>query len=182
MRWFWIDRFVEFERGKRAVTYKNVTLAEPALDGYYPIYAHYPHALIVEGMAQTGGLLVSEMSGFTKRVVLAKVGKATFHRFVEAGDQLRLEVDLQDVQGSGAVAHGKSYVGDELQGEIELWFAFLDSRFGDKPHFPPEYLLRWLRSMKLYDVAVDENGVRLQPPQHLLDAEAFVAQQCEKKE
>ncbi len=36
--------------------------------------------------------------------------------------------------------------------------------------------------MKLYDVAVDENGVRLQPPQHLLDAEAFVAQQCEKKE
>ncbi len=56
MRWFWIDRFEEFVRGKHAVTVKNVTYGEEPLDDYMPGHPHYPHSLIIEGMAQTGGL------------------------------------------------------------------------------------------------------------------------------
>ena len=138
MRWFWIDRFDEFVRGTRAVSTKNVTLAEEPLDEYFPGLPHYPHSLIIEGMAQTGGLLLSEASGFTKKVVLAKVGRATFHRFVLPGDQLKIVVELKDTQSAGAIAEGKAYIGDTLQAEVELWFAILGSGFGEQPHLPPE--------------------------------------------
>ncbi len=175
MRWFWIDRFDEFVRGTRAVSTKNVTLAEEPLDEYFPGLPHYPHSLIIEGMAQTGGLLLSEASGFTKKVVLAKVGRATFHRFVLPGDQLKIVVELKDTQSAGAIAEGKAYIGDTLQAEVELWFAILGSGFGEQPHFPPEYLMRWLRTLRLYDYAVDEQGNRLSPPSHLLDAEKQVS-------
>ncbi len=171
MRWFWIDRFAEFVRGKRAVAIKNVTLAEEVLDEYYPGLPHYPHSLIIEGMAQTGGLLVSELSEFTRKVVLAKVGKATFHRLVHPSEQIRIEVELQDVQSSGAVAECRALVDESVQAEVEIWFAFLDARFGEKPHFPPEYLMRWLRILRLYEVAVDTDGHPLSPPPFLLEAE-----------
>ena len=73
MRWFWIDRFVEFESGHRAVAVKNVTLAEEHVLDYLLGYPILPPSLIVEGLAQTGGLLVSQHGDFLERVVLAKV-------------------------------------------------------------------------------------------------------------
>ena len=69
MRWFWIDRFEKFQVGKQAVTLKNVTLSEEPIDDYLPGIPHYPHSLMIEGMAQTGGLLISQMQDFTQRVV-----------------------------------------------------------------------------------------------------------------
>ena len=88
MRWFWIDRFTEFVSGSHARGYKNVTLAEEALDEYCPGYPMLPPTLIIEGMAQMGGILVSEHFQFDKHVVLAKVGKAKFHQPARNGDQL----------------------------------------------------------------------------------------------
>src|ERR1041385_3006087 len=89
MRWFWIDKFVEFERGKRAVALKNVSIVEEELDQYHPGFPVFPNSLVIEGMAQTAGLLIGEVSGFEARVVLAKIGKAIFHRHAFPGDQLR---------------------------------------------------------------------------------------------
>jgi len=80
MRWFWIDRFTEFERGRRAVAIKGVALSEEQFDDYSPGFPLMPASLVIEGMAQTAGLLVGEMEGFAQRVVLAKIGKAIFHR------------------------------------------------------------------------------------------------------
>ena len=57
MRWIWIDRFVEFESGRRAVAIKNVSLAEEHLHDHFPGYPIMPNSLITEGLAQTGGLL-----------------------------------------------------------------------------------------------------------------------------
>src|SRR5688500_9859559 len=68
MRWFWIDRFTEFERGRRAVSIKTVSMAEEQLDDYSPGFAFMPASLIIEGMAQTAGLLIGEMEGFSQRV------------------------------------------------------------------------------------------------------------------
>ena len=61
MRWFWIDRFEKFVRGKRAVAVRNIAASEEQLDG--PIM---PHSLLIERMAQTAGLLIGEIDGFQR--------------------------------------------------------------------------------------------------------------------
>ena len=171
MRWFWIDRFEEFVQNDHAVSVKNVTLAEEALDEYQPGGPHYPHSLMIEGMAQTGGLLIAEPFAFERRVVLAKVGKAIFYSMAFPGDTLRLTATIEDVQEEGAVVSGLITVGEKTIADLELWFAFLDERFGSGPLFPLESLLRTLRVLRMYDVGLDKDGQPLQPPQSMLDAE-----------
>jgi len=129
VRWFWFDRFIEFEHGRRAAAIKAVTLAEEELDNYLPGFPVLPPPLIVEGLAQTGGLLVGEKNEFRERVVLAKVGKARFHFEALPGDVLRYEAEVVDLRPNGAIVFGTSHAGDRLQAEIELVFAYLDDRF-----------------------------------------------------
>ncbi len=175
MRWFWIDRFVEFVRDSHARTIKNVCFGEEPLDEYSHGLPHFPHSLMIEGMAQTGGLLVSEPEGFVRKTVLAKVSKATFHRTVGPGDRIELLAVLQDKQPSGAVVHGTITVDGESVADLELWFAFLDESFGESALFPPEDLMRTLRILRLYDVATDKDGNKIDPPAHMLEAERTVA-------
>src|SRR3954468_25013165 len=79
MRWIWIDKFIEFESGKQAKAIKNLTLAEEHLHDHFPGFPVMPNSLIVEGLAQTGGLLVGEYNQFKEKVILAKVPTAKFH-------------------------------------------------------------------------------------------------------
>ncbi len=171
MRWFWIDRFESFVSGKEATALKNVTFSEEPLDDYLPGLPHYPNSLIIEGMAQTGGLLLSEIQQFQQRVVLAKISRAEFHRIALPGDQLRFTVNLQSLQADGAIVGGSVNVSGELQSKMEMTFAILDESFGEQPFFPAANLLRILRIMRLYEVGVDSSGNRLTIPQHMLDAE-----------
>jgi 3-hydroxyacyl-[acyl-carrier-protein] dehydratase len=180
MRWFWIDRFTSFVRGSHASAIKNVTLAEPALDDYIPGFPHYSHALMIEGAAQTGGLLVSEMLQFEKRVVLAKISKAVFHRLSLPGDQLLITTKLEKMQGDGAIVQATIDCQGQRQADLDIWFAMLDERFGDGPMFSPEYLLQWLRILGIYEVAVDAEGRRLTPPDALLEAEKRAMQSAAK--
>ena len=176
MRWFWIDRFEKFTVGKEAVAIKNVTLAEEPLDDYLPGHPHYPHSLIVEGMAQTGGLLLSQMEQFLQRVVLAKVSKADFFFVAKPGDQLRLTAKLVGLQSEGAFVEGTVEIDGKRQAEMELTFAILDESFGTQPFFIARDLLRVLRAMRLFEVARTESGERIQVPQHMLDDEnAYLA-------
>jgi 3-hydroxyacyl-[acyl-carrier-protein] dehydratase len=176
VRWFWIDRFVEFVRDTKARTIKNITFGEEPIDNYLPSCPHYPHSLMIEGMAQTGGLLVSQAEGFTRKTVLAKVSKASFHRVVVPGDCIELEAIVQAKHASGAVIEGKITCEGQSVAEMELWFAFLDDSFGAEALFPPEDLMRTLRILRLFDVAVDLQGNRISPPQHMLDAEVKSAE------
>jgi 3-hydroxyacyl-[acyl-carrier-protein] dehydratase len=171
MRWFWIDRFVEFESGRRAVALKAVTLAEEQLDGYLPGFPIMPVSLIVEGLAQTGGLLVGEHFAFRERVVLAKLGKAVFLGNAQPGDVLRYTATIEDIKPDGAIVRGTSYVGDRLQAEIELMFAYLDERFEGVEQFYPVDFLAMLRCFGLYDVGRAADGSPLQVPEYLLEAE-----------
>ncbi len=88
MRWIWIDRFVEFKSGHSAKAIKNLSLAEEHYAQHFAGYPVMPACLILEGLAQTGGILVGQAGGFKEKVVLAKVPKATFHRDALAGEQL----------------------------------------------------------------------------------------------
>jgi 3-hydroxyacyl-[acyl-carrier-protein] dehydratase len=170
MRWMWIDRFTEFKSGRRAVARKNISMVEEQIDEYSPALPTMPPSLIVEGLAQTAGLLVGEASGFKDRVILAKVAKAVFHRIVRPGDTLTYTAEALDIKPDGAMCHCTSYVGEELQAEVELVFAKLDNRFPD-PIFHPADFLMMIRAFGLYDVGVDADGKPLQVPEHLLEAE-----------
>src|SRR5579863_1381004 len=88
MRRIWIDKFTEFTPQQSATAIKNVSLAEEHLHDLYPAFPIVPNSLIVEGMAQTAGILVGEARGFAEKVILAKVGRATFHRLVRPGETL----------------------------------------------------------------------------------------------
>ena len=94
MRWFWIDRFEEFVRGRRAVAVKNVSLAEEHLHDHFPGMPLMPNSLVVEGMAQTAGLLVADAIEYARRVVLAKVAAAEFHFDAVPGDCIRFAARL----------------------------------------------------------------------------------------
>lgn len=171
MRWLWIDRFVEFERGRRAVAIKSVSLAEEHLSDYSPGYCVMPNSLIVEGLATTGGIICGDLVAFEKHVVLAKLGKALFHFHAQIGDTLTYRAEVQSVQADGVIATGTSHVGDRLQAEVELVFALLDDRFKNVQLFEPAEMLRVLRVFKLYDVGRQQDGSPLDIPPRMLEAE-----------
>lgn len=172
MRWFWIDRFEVFEVGRRAVTIKNVTLAEEPLDDYSPGEPHYPHSLMIEGMAQTGGLLISQMEQFTARVVLAKVSRAEFRAIARPGDQLRLTAVLEALKEDGAVIDGTIETSDGKQiAKMELTFAILDESYGESSFFNPGDFCRILSNLRLFDVGVNADGSPISIPSYMLEAQ-----------
>jgi 3-hydroxyacyl-[acyl-carrier-protein] dehydratase len=126
MRWIWIDRFETFESGKRAVAVKNVTLAEEHLHDHVPGFAVMPASLMIEGMAQTGGILLGEKHGFQHIVILAKVPKVTFHGHVVPGDSIRYEATLVDDRPEGGSVEVTARVGETVVAEAEIMFAHID--------------------------------------------------------
>ncbi len=91
-----IDRVVEFERGKRLVAIKNVTMNEPYFQGHFPDYPIMPGVLVIEAMAQAGAIIMmNEIPDREKKLaVFTGIEKAKFRRPVVPGDQLRIEVDV----------------------------------------------------------------------------------------
>ena len=159
MRWFWVDQFTEFVSGSHARGIKNVALDAEVVDKYCPGFPMLPPTLIIEGMAQLGGILVSEHFKFEKRVVLAKVGCAKFHQPAVTGNQLVYDVRMDSVGDQGAVVTSTSHCGDVLQAEIDLMFAFLEEgRFIEGSLYAPGDLEAMLRIMKFFHVAVDQAG------------------------
>src|SRR5437867_3969966 len=109
MRWIWIDRFLEFESGKSAKALKNLSFAEDFFADHFPGYPDMPASLILEGLAQTVGILVGEAKDFQEKVVLAKIPYARFHRDALAGEQLIYEVKILLLREEGASVQGRVY-------------------------------------------------------------------------
>src|SRR5437868_489182 len=126
MRWIWIDKFVEFTPRTSATAVKNVSLAEEHLHDLYPAFPIVPHSLIVEGMAQTGGILVGEARNFSEKVILAKVGRATFHRLVRPGETITFNAVIEQLNEQGASITGTVKSDNNLVAEIELMFSHID--------------------------------------------------------
>jgi len=126
MRWIWIDKFVEFTPRTSATAVKNVTLAEEHLHDLYPNFPIVPNSLIVEGMAQTAGILVGEARNFEEKVVLAKISKAVFHRLVRPGETIEFAARIEQLSEQGASIAGTVKVGSDRVAEIELMFSHID--------------------------------------------------------
>ena len=170
MRWFWIDRFVEFVSGEHATAIKNVSLGQDGLHDYFD-RSHLANPLILEGMAQTGGMLVGEATGFSARLVLGKVSRFTVHELARPGDTLRYEARIESQGAEGALLSATSHVGEQLQAEAEYFLAILPDKFGDEL-FEPAALAKLLRILRVYDVGRTPNGEPLTMPKIFAGAES----------
>lgn len=117
-----IDRVLELERMKRIVALKNVTVNEPFFQGHFPEAPIMPGVLIVEAMAQAGGLLLlTEVPNRDEMLmVFAGIEKARFRRPVVPGDQVRIEVEVRAWRMTAARLEGKAYVGDKVAAEATV--------------------------------------------------------------
>lgn len=167
MRWFWIDRFTQFDSGKAATAIKNVSLAEDHLHDHFPGVPIMPNALIVEGLAQTAGLLVGEYSGFESRVVLAKLGQARFYFPAVPGDTLEYRMTIDDIHDQGAIVSGTSQIGGRLQGEVQIVFAHLPETAAGKSLFDRGEFLAMLKLLGVFAVGRDSEGRPLAVPPSL---------------
>jgi len=172
MRWFWIDRFTEFVSGERAVAIKNVSLAEDHMHEHHLGYPVMPNALVIEGVAQASGLLVSEYYGFSELVVLAKLAKAKFTGRVRPGQTLEYRVKADWLRADSAQASGMVYVDDHPYGEVQLLFARLGDEMVQQMGarlFKPSDLRHWLQLVGVFEVGVKSDGTRLRAADYPLD-------------
>ncbi|MBC7834623.1 MAG: beta-hydroxyacyl-ACP dehydratase [Phycisphaerales bacterium] len=154
MRWMWIDRVIELVPGQRLVAIKNVSLAEEHLHDHFaadpptpgsrgrPALPVMPASLILEGMAQTAGILVGHASGFATKVILAKIGTASLERDAGPGCTLRYTATIERMDLVGASTSGVVELMDhaagtadqparfERIGVIDLMFSHLDHNMG----------------------------------------------------
>jgi UDP-3-O-[3-hydroxymyristoyl] N-acetylglucosamine deacetylase/3-hydroxyacyl-[acyl-carrier-protein] dehydratase len=117
-----VDRILELEDRKRVVGIKNVTINEPFFTGHFPGHPIMPAVLIIEAMAQTGGVMLLNTVDDPKKylVYFTRVDKAKFRRPVVPGDQLRFELELRSLRRGMCTMQGYAYVDGQLAAEAEL--------------------------------------------------------------
>ena len=123
-----IDRVIEHVPGKKAVALKNVTINEPQFQGHFPERPLMPGVLIVESMAQVGGIIVTQMPDLPKGLfVFAGINNVKFRKPVVPGDQLVITCELLSIkrQRFGKVK-GEAYVDEKLVCSGELMFSLVD--------------------------------------------------------
>ena len=163
MRWIWIDKFIEFKSGRRAVAIKNVTLAEEYLHDHFPGFPVMPESLMIEAVAQTSGILVGEAKKFQEKVILAKVKKAVFFDYVRPGDTIKIDAAIESIAPEAASTTGKITCSDKLIAEIDLLFSHIDQNLAGK-EFPKEnFVFTDMFKSLLQDVLI--TGAQQKPEQ-----------------
>jgi 3-hydroxyacyl-[acyl-carrier-protein] dehydratase len=119
-----IDRVIDMKEGESIVALKNVTINEAFFVGHFPSRPVMPGVLIVESMAQAGGVLAYKSTNTSPEdgtlFLFAGIDNARFRRVVEPGDQLRLEVKVLRCMREIWKLEGAAYVGDELACSAEF--------------------------------------------------------------
>lgn len=159
MRWLWLDRILELDKAKRCVALRNVTAAEDVLhdhfpagranDGHgfnggptgcapgtrHPAYPVMPNSLIIEGYAQTAGILTGHANDFKEKVILAKIGKAQFTGVAATpGTTIRHTAEITSLDDRGSSTVGKVELLDPADpsappkalATIEMMFSHID--------------------------------------------------------
>src|SRR5436190_2041056 len=154
MRWMWIDQIVEFTPGKSMAAIKNVSMAEEHLHDHFAAQGGQlalpvmPASLMIEGMAQTSGILVGSVNDFREKVILAKIVTARFDADVFPGQTIRYEARLDRMESVGASTTGiinrLAHAGTpdhagawEEIGAVDLMFSHLDQNISGL-EFPEE--------------------------------------------
>jgi UDP-3-O-[3-hydroxymyristoyl] N-acetylglucosamine deacetylase/3-hydroxyacyl-[acyl-carrier-protein] dehydratase len=116
-----VDRILEYEAGKRVVGLKNVTINEPFFQGHFPGHAIMPGVLIIEAMAQVGGMLLMATSHQGDKVVyFTSLDNVKWRKPVRPGDQLRFELDVVQIRGAMCKMRGVAKVDGIVVAEADM--------------------------------------------------------------
>jgi len=121
-----VDRITDMEKGQSIEGFKNISISEPAFMGHFPGHPIYPGVLILEGMAQAGGVLALKSNDLSneelknKVIYFMSIDKAKFRSPVKPGDKLVYKIEILKLKGSLIVLDGKAYVDDKLVAQAEL--------------------------------------------------------------
>jgi len=121
-----VDKVTDMEIGKNITAYKNVSISEPVFQGHFPGHPIYPGVMILEGMAQAGGVLALKSSGFndeelqSKVIYFMSIDRAKFRSPVKPGDKLEYRIEIIKLRKNLIVLDGKAFVDDKLVSEAEL--------------------------------------------------------------
>ena len=121
-----VDRVNSLTKSEDIVAFKNVSISEPVFQGHFPGHPIYPGVMILEGLAQAGGLLAFQSMDLTKEEAAEKVvyfmsiDKAKFRKPVRPGDRLEYRVSVIKRKGDIWMLDGKAYVDDQLVSQAEL--------------------------------------------------------------
>ena len=117
-----VDRILEYEAGKRVVGLKNVTINEPFFQGHFPGHPIMPGVLIIEAMAQVGGILMLGLveDPEAQVVYFISLDNVRFRRPVRPGDQLRFELEVTQLRGATCKMHGIARVDGEIAAEADM--------------------------------------------------------------
>jgi 3-hydroxyacyl-[acyl-carrier-protein] dehydratase len=119
-----VDRVIELDPGKRAVGIKNVTINEQFFQGHFPEYPVMPGVLIVEALAQVGGIALGTLEEYKGRIAFfAGIDNVRFKRQVKPGDTLRLEVEIGQLRRSIGTGSGTATVDGEVACKGDFMFA-----------------------------------------------------------
>ncbi len=123
-----VDRVLEVQGTQKIVGLKNVTFNEPFFQGHFPSHPVMPGVLIVEAMAQTGGLLLMEQipDRDSKVVYFMALDNVKFRKPVVPGDQLRMEVEMIQFRGKVARMKGTAFVDGKVAAEAEMLAGVVD--------------------------------------------------------
>jgi len=128
-----VDRVTELTPKESIVAYKNVSISEPVFEGHFPGHPIYPGVMILEGMAQAGGILAfKSMDGVTEEEIQNKVvyfmsiDKAKFRAPVKPGDKLEYKLSVIKNKGAIWLLKGEAYVDGKLTSEAELKAMIVD--------------------------------------------------------
>ena len=128
-----VDRVLFCDEGKSIEAYKNVSISEPVFEGHFPDHPIYPGVMIIEGMAQAGGILafesmdkIDQEATQDKVVYFMSIDKCKFRNPVRPGDRLVYRLNVLKHKGAIWVLDGKAYVDDKLVAEAELKAMIVD--------------------------------------------------------
>jgi len=129
-----VDRILELEPNKRVVGIKNVSVNEPFFEGHFPGHPVMPGVLIIEAMAQVGGIaLLKATEGSDGKIMyLAGVDNARFRRPALPGDQIRFEVEILSNRGKAAKFSGKAYIDGKVAVEADIMCMMMSKNAGSE--------------------------------------------------
>ncbi|MEW5894288.1 MAG: UDP-3-O-acyl-N-acetylglucosamine deacetylase [Candidatus Omnitrophota bacterium] len=125
-----VDRIIEFEKGKRAVGLKNLTMNEIFFQGHFPAKPVMPGVLMIEAMAQVGGILLKTAEEHRHHIGLfMAVNNVKFRKTAHPGDQLVMEVEVLRDRARTASIHGTGRIAGEAVVEADMMFSFMDVEY-----------------------------------------------------
>lgn len=146
MRHFWVDRILECEPGIRAHGIKSVALSEDLFSEHFPGNPVFPGIFLIEGLAQTAGILIARSTSPTRFALLVSVDRARFSAFARPGDSVHLVVELEFMDPQSARVIGTATVDGRSIATTRLSFRLVDP----EQIIPPAYRAFWEQSTAVW--------------------------------